>query len=66
MNFWAAEPSQSRIAACTQISDVEGELNGLTTYDRTVVKPGVRWLEAAQTALTGDASRATPAGCSTT
>lgn len=53
-------------AVYTQISDVEGELNGLMTYDRTVVKPDVRRVEAAQRALIDDASRATPAGCSTT
>ncbi|MEU3856519.1 PA14 domain-containing protein [Streptomyces sp. NPDC028722] len=53
-------------AVYTQISDVEGELNGLMTYDRRVVKPDVQRLEAAQRALIEDASRATPAGCSTT
>ncbi|MEU0050356.1 PA14 domain-containing protein [Streptomyces sp. NPDC006309] len=53
-------------AVYTQISDVEGELNGLTTYDRTVVKPDVQRLQAAQRALIDDASRATPAGCPTT
>ncbi|MFE9614247.1 PA14 domain-containing protein [Streptomyces sp. NPDC006012] len=50
-------------AVYTQISDVEGELNGLLTYDRKVVKPDVRRLKAAQEALIHDASRATPAGC---
>lgn len=49
-------------AVYTQITDVEGELNGLITYDRKVVKP-VRRLAAAQRSLTADASRATPAGC---
>ncbi|MEU0253068.1 PA14 domain-containing protein [Streptomyces sp. NPDC006184] len=53
-------------AVYTQISDVEGELNGLMTYDRTVVKPDVQRLQAAQRALIDDASRATPAGCPTT
>ncbi|MFF1280461.1 PA14 domain-containing protein [Streptomyces sp. NPDC058299] len=53
-------------AVYTQISDVEGELNGLMTYDRTVVKPDVQRLRAAQRALIDDASRATPAGCPTT
>ncbi|WP_234538319.1 PA14 domain-containing protein [Streptomyces shenzhenensis] len=50
-------------AVYTQISDVEGELNGLLTYDRKVVKPDVARLRAAQRALIDDASRATPAGC---
>lgn len=50
-------------AVYTQISDVEGELNGLVTYDRKVVKPDVQRLKAAQRALIADASRATPAGC---
>ncbi|MEU7424933.1 PA14 domain-containing protein [Streptomyces sp. NPDC040750] len=50
-------------AVYTQITDVEGELNGLLTYDRRVVKPDVRRLKAAQEALIDDASRATPAGC---
>ncbi|MFD7818395.1 PA14 domain-containing protein [Streptomyces sp. NPDC059785] len=51
-------------AVYTQISDVEGELNGLVTYDRKVVKPDVERLNAAHTALIRDASRATVAGCS--
>jgi hypothetical protein len=51
-------------AVYTQISDVEGELNGLITYDRTVVKPDVARLKAAHDALIHDASQATPAGCS--
>jgi PA14 domain-containing protein/glycosyl hydrolase family 2 len=50
-------------AVYTQISDVEGELNGLLTYDRKVVKPDVKRIKAAQKALIDDASRATPAGC---
>ncbi|KAB1141249.1 glycoside hydrolase family 2 [Streptomyces luteolifulvus] len=50
-------------AVYTQISDVEGELNGLVTYDRKVVKPDVKRLRAAQQALIDDASRPTPAGC---
>ncbi|MXM64613.1 glycoside hydrolase family 2 [Streptomyces sp. HUCO-GS316] len=50
-------------AVYTQISDVEGELNGLMTYDRKVVKPDVKRLRAAQQELIDDASRATPAGC---
>lgn len=51
-------------AVYTQISDVEGELNGLITYDRAVVKPDVARLKAAHEALIHDASQATPAGCS--
>lgn len=47
-------------AVYTQISDVEGELNGLLTYDRKVVKPDVGRLRAAHEALIADASRATP------
>ncbi|MFJ1967570.1 PA14 domain-containing protein [Streptomyces sp. NPDC087903] len=50
-------------AVYTQISDVEGELNGLVTYDRTVVKPDVQRLKAAHDALIHDASQPTPAGC---
>ena len=41
----------------------KGELNGLLTYDRKVVKPDVGRLRAAHEALIADASRATPAGC---
>ncbi|MFD7995791.1 PA14 domain-containing protein [Streptomyces mexicanus] len=50
-------------AVYTQISDVEGELNGLLTYDRTVLKPDAARVRSAQQALIRDASRATPAGC---
>ncbi|MEU6538424.1 PA14 domain-containing protein [Streptomyces sp. NPDC047000] len=50
-------------AVYTQITDVEGELNGLLTYDRKVVKPDVDRLKAAQQSLISDASRATPANC---
>jgi beta-galactosidase/beta-glucuronidase len=50
-------------AVYTQIADVEGELNGLITYDRAVVKPDVRRLKAAHESLIEDVSRATPAGC---
>ncbi|WP_438302565.1 PA14 domain-containing protein [Streptomyces sp. HUAS TT11] len=50
-------------AVYTQISDVEGELNGLMTYDRKVVKPDVARLKTAQSALIDDASRPVPAGC---
>ncbi|MFF4249740.1 PA14 domain-containing protein [Streptomyces sp. NPDC001663] len=52
-------------AVYTQISDVEGELNGLLTYDRRVLKPDVQRVHAAQQALIRDASQATPAGCQT-
>nr|WP_229924816.1 PA14 domain-containing protein [Streptomyces sulfonofaciens] len=38
-------------AVYTQISDVEGELNGLLTYDRAVLKPDARRLKAAHRAL---------------
>lgn len=50
-------------AVYTQISDVEGELNGLLTYDRKVLKPDAQRLRAAHEALIRDASRATPEGC---
>ncbi|MFE2598823.1 PA14 domain-containing protein [Streptomyces sp. NPDC059396] len=43
-------------AVYTQISDVEGELNGLLTYDRTVLKPDAERLRAAHEALIRDAS----------
>ncbi|MGW3121769.1 PA14 domain-containing protein [Streptomyces sp. NPDC001107] len=52
-------------AVYTQISDVEGELNGLLTYDRRVLKPDAQRVHDAQQALIRDASRATPAGCPT-
>ena len=50
-------------AVYTQIADVEGELNGLLTYDREVVKPDVRRVRAAHEALINDVARPTPAGC---
>lgn len=50
-------------AVYTQITDVEGELNGLLTYDRRVVKPDVARVKAAHDALIRDASLARPAGC---
>ncbi|WSQ07469.1 PA14 domain-containing protein [Streptomyces sp. NBC_01231] len=53
-------------AVYTQISDVEGELNGLLTYDRKVLKPDVARLRAAHEALIRDASRDTPTGCPAT
>jgi hypothetical protein len=52
-------------AVYTQITDVEGELNGLLTYDRRVMKPDVARVKAAHEALVRDASRARPAGCPT-
>ncbi|MFD7921252.1 PA14 domain-containing protein [Streptomyces sp. NPDC059740] len=52
-------------AVYTQISDVEGELNGLVTYDRKIVKPDMSRLRTAQRKLIADASRAHPAGCPT-
>ncbi|QOV33892.1 glycoside hydrolase family 2 [Streptomyces ferrugineus] len=50
-------------AVYTQITDVEGELNGLLTYDRAVLKPDAARLRAAHEALIRDASRVTPSGC---
>ncbi|MEU1038028.1 PA14 domain-containing protein [Streptomyces sp. NPDC005907] len=50
-------------AVYTQISDVEGELNGLVTYDRRVVKPDAARLRAAHEALIRGASQPTPQGC---
>ncbi|MFJ9038952.1 PA14 domain-containing protein [Streptomyces sp. NPDC102406] len=50
-------------AVYTQISDVEGELNGLLTYDRRVVKPDVKRVHDAQRALIEDASQATVRNC---
>lgn len=53
-------------AVYTQISDVEGELNGLLTYDRRVMKPDVERVRAAQQDLIRDASQARPEGCPAT
>ncbi|WP_326815512.1 PA14 domain-containing protein [Streptomyces sp. NBC_01763] len=52
-------------AVYTQISDVEGELNGLLTYDRRIVKPDVKRIKAAQDALVRDASNPVVVGCPT-
>ncbi|MGW1747243.1 PA14 domain-containing protein [Streptomyces sp. NPDC002092] len=52
-------------AVYTQISDVEGELNGLLTHDRKVLKRDVQRVRTAQQAMIRDASQATPAGCPT-
>lgn len=46
-------------AVYTQISDVEGELNGLMTYDRKIVKPDVRRLRTAHEALIKGVARST-------
>ncbi|MDI3420068.1 PA14 domain-containing protein [Streptomyces luteolus] len=56
--------SQVRDLACkgsngavyTQITDVEGELNGLLTYDRKVMKPDVAALKAAHEKLIAEAA----------
>ncbi len=50
-------------AVYTQITDVEGELNGLLTYDRRIVKPDVQRLKAAHEQLIDDISRPVPAHC---
>ncbi|MEU8458107.1 PA14 domain-containing protein [Streptomyces griseoaurantiacus] len=50
-------------AVYTQISDVEGELNGLLTYDRRVLKPDADRVRAAQRSLIHDASQPVVAGC---
>jgi hypothetical protein len=50
-------------AVYTQIADVEGELNGLLTYDRKVLKPDVARVKAAHEALIRDISRPVPADC---
>ncbi|MGW7491174.1 PA14 domain-containing protein [Streptomyces sp. NPDC054786] len=52
-------------AVYTQISDVEGELNGLMTYDRKVIKPDVGRLAAAHRALISDASDPASMSCGT-
>ncbi|MFG2888766.1 PA14 domain-containing protein [Streptomyces sp. NPDC048248] len=70
---YLAELAHVRTLACqggngavyTQISDVEGELNGLLTYDRKVVKPDVKRLAAAHRALIKDASDPASMPCGT-
>ncbi|MFD7290658.1 PA14 domain-containing protein [Streptomyces sp. NPDC059863] len=52
-------------AVYTQITDVEGELNGLLTYDRKVMKPDVERLKAAHDALIRDASDPASMECAT-
>ncbi|MFE9249114.1 PA14 domain-containing protein [Streptomyces sp. NPDC007088] len=50
-------------AVYTQIADVEGELNGLMTYDRSVMKADVKRVKAAQKALIDEASQPVVKGC---
>ncbi|NUK10657.1 glycoside hydrolase family 2 [Streptomyces lunaelactis] len=50
-------------AVYTQISDVEGELNGVMTYDRKVLKLDAKRVKAAHDALIRDASNPVPTGC---
>ncbi|MET7800704.1 hypothetical protein [Streptomyces decoyicus] len=52
-------------AVYTQISDVEGELNGLMTYDRKVIKPDLGRLAAVHRALISDASDPASMPCGT-
>ncbi|RDG35094.1 PA14 domain-containing protein [Streptomyces corynorhini] len=70
---YLAELAKVRTLACrggngavyTQITDVEGELNGLLTYDRKVMKPDVKRLKAAHDALIRDASDPSSMECAT-
>ncbi|MFF5563335.1 PA14 domain-containing protein [Streptomyces sp. NPDC012623] len=70
---YLAELAKVRTLACrggngavyTQITDVEGELNGLLTYDRKVMKPDVKRLKAAHDALIRDASDPSSMECGT-
>ena len=48
-------------AVYTQLSDVEGERNGLVTYDRAVVKMDEAAMRALNDALRGDGRQASPA-----
>ncbi|MER7173225.1 PA14 domain-containing protein [Streptomyces mesophilus] len=50
-------------AVYTQITDVEGELNGLLTYDRRVMKADEQRIKAAHEALIRDASAPGGAQC---
>ncbi|MFE4058485.1 PA14 domain-containing protein [Streptomyces sp. NPDC059096] len=52
-------------AVYTQIADVEGELNGLLTYDRKVLKPDAQRLKAAHEALIRDAENPAAMECAT-
>ncbi|WP_119287658.1 PA14 domain-containing protein [Streptomyces sp. YIM 130001] len=51
-------------AVYTQITDLEGELNGLLTYDRKVMKPDVDRLKAAHDALIKEAADPGSMDCS--
>ncbi|MBD3008796.1 glycoside hydrolase family 2 [Streptomyces sp. 5-10] len=52
-------------AVYTQITDVEGELNGLLTYDRKEIKPDVERLRQAHQALIRDAADPASMECAT-
>ena len=52
-------------AVYTQITDVEGELNGLLTYDRKVMKPDVKRLKAAHEALIDEVADPASMECGT-
>ncbi|WP_030743599.1 glycoside hydrolase family 2 [Streptomyces sp. NRRL F-5135] len=52
-------------AVYTQITDVEGELNGLLTYDRKKMKPDVERLKAAHEALIAEAADPASMECGT-
>ncbi|MEW1722478.1 PA14 domain-containing protein [Streptomyces sp. NPDC093109] len=52
-------------AVYTQITDVEGELNGLLTYDRKVLKPDAARLKAAHEALIAEAADPSTMVCGT-
>ncbi|MFJ7996270.1 PA14 domain-containing protein [Streptomyces sp. NPDC096310] len=70
---YLAELDKVRALACqgsngavyTQIADVEGELNGLLTYDRKVLKPDAQRLKAAHEALIRDAENPAGTECGT-
>ncbi|MFE3829625.1 PA14 domain-containing protein [Streptomyces sp. NPDC059092] len=70
---YLAELDKVRALACqgsngavyTQIADVEGELNGLLTYDRKVLKPDAKRLKAAHEALIRDAENPAAMECGT-
>ncbi|MEV7085235.1 PA14 domain-containing protein [Streptomyces sp. NPDC093085] len=70
---YLAELAKVRALACrgsngavyTQIADVEGELNGLLTYDRKVLKPDAAKLKAAHEALIRDAADPATMKCAT-
>ena len=52
-------------AVYTQITDVEGELNGFLTYDRKVMKPDVKRLKAAHEALIDEVADPASMECGT-